>query len=237
MSGWGRDEENEEGREGEREWMWGWMCGWLDEWVGKWLDGRVSQWVSNVEDVTRGSSQSGPVRTRINVYFRSLGTPTCSKLITVMVGVYDRWLSRAWWPCMCENLKTPTVSAWVTGWWIKFLSFHCISGNVAFEKSATQSWTYLSHAASKAVDGGHNPVFEGSSCAHPGSYDTNLTAWWQVDLGTIYVVLSINITNIRHSFSSGINERECYVQFEGYIIWSIPSIFLTWDIGWFKPLP
>ena len=114
-------------------------------------------------------------------------------------------------------------TAWVTGWWIKFLVFHFVSGNVAFMKSATQHGNYNNYSPLSAVDGGHYPIMSGGSCAHPGSYNS-VAAWWQVDLGTVYVVLSINITN-RDAINNRDNESEFCVKFEKHIIWSILSIY------------
>ena len=97
-------------------------------------------------------------------------------------------------------------TAWITWWWIKFMVFHFVSGNVAFMKSATQHGNYNDYSPLSAVDGGHDPIMSEGSCAHPGSY-RSVIAWWQVDLGTVYVVLSINITN-RDAINNPENESE-----------------------------
>ena len=69
------------------------------------------------------------------------------------------------------------------------------TGNVAYNKTAYQGpRTYRIYNASLAVDGNHNPHFVNGSCAHPQGQSWQLP-WWQVDLGAIYVISSINITN------------------------------------------
>ena len=69
------------------------------------------------------------------------------------------------------------------------------TGNQAYLKPATQGpHTFEDNVASRAVDGNHSPDLDSGHCAHPAGADGQ-QAWWQVDLGGDYVVVSINITN------------------------------------------
>ena len=69
------------------------------------------------------------------------------------------------------------------------------TGNQAYLKPATQGpGTWEDYVASRAVDGNHSPDLDSGHCAHPAGADGQ-QAWWQVDLGGDYVVVSINITN------------------------------------------
>ena len=69
------------------------------------------------------------------------------------------------------------------------------TGNQAYLKPATQGpATFEDNVASRAVDGNHSPDLDSGYCAHPTGADGQ-QAWWQVDLGGDYVVVSINITN------------------------------------------
>ena len=67
--------------------------------------------------------------------------------------------------------------------------------NLALSKTATQSSTYTGHiggSADRAVDGNTDGNYFNGSVTH-----TNLEqgAWWQVDLGAVYSVRSIEIYN------------------------------------------
>ena len=65
----------------------------------------------------------------------------------------------------------------------------CISGNLAFKKSASQVGTYGRMIANRSVDGYIDG--ENNHCSHPLSKNNN--AWWMVDLGAISVIHSVNI--------------------------------------------
>jgi RHS repeat-associated protein len=65
--------------------------------------------------------------------------------------------------------------------------------NVALNKTATQSSTHSSGAvASRAVDGNTDGVFANGSVTHTNS---DLDAWWQVDLGQVETIGTIKIWN------------------------------------------
>ena len=64
--------------------------------------------------------------------------------------------------------------------------------NLAQGKSATQSSTYGSAGAGRAVDGNTNGNYSAGSVTQT-SYNTN--AWWQVNLGATYTVDSIQLWN------------------------------------------
>jgi RHS repeat-associated protein len=65
--------------------------------------------------------------------------------------------------------------------------------NVALNKTATQSSTPAwGNPASKAVDGNTDGVWANGSVTHT---DSNLNAWWQVDLGQVETIGTIKIWN------------------------------------------
>jgi len=66
------------------------------------------------------------------------------------------------------------------------------SVDVAVNKFATQSSTYASAPASRAVDGNTNGNFFNNSVTHT---DYTYQAWWQVDLGGVYAINNINLWN------------------------------------------
>ena len=65
-------------------------------------------------------------------------------------------------------------------------------GNVALLKTASQVGTWGGMKASRAVDGIAD--FTEAHCAHP-LISGSANAWWQVDLGDVYVISSITIVN------------------------------------------
>jgi RHS repeat-associated protein len=67
------------------------------------------------------------------------------------------------------------------------------SSNVALSKTATQSSTHSSGAvASRAVDGNTDGVFANGSVTHTNS---DVNAWWHVDLGQIETIGTIKVWN------------------------------------------
>ncbi|MCH6255214.1 discoidin domain-containing protein [Puniceicoccaceae bacterium K14] len=66
------------------------------------------------------------------------------------------------------------------------------SGNLALNKSATQSSTAHSGSASRAVDGNTNGAYSGNSVTHTAS---EVDPWWEVDLGGTFNIGDINIFN------------------------------------------
>ena len=67
-------------------------------------------------------------------------------------------------------------------------------GNVALGKTASQVGTWNKWVASRAVDGVADPSDHNHS-AHPLAPSSKDTAWWQVDLGDVYVINSVTIVN------------------------------------------
>ena len=68
-----------------------------------------------------------------------------------------------------------------------------IVGNVAFQKPTLQSSTGYYGVSSRAVDGNTNSdYFGGSSCTHT---NRQRNAWWRVDLGRVWAVGKVKITN------------------------------------------
>ena len=71
-----------------------------------------------------------------------------------------------------------------------------ITGNVAYDKTATQGpRTSLNQNAVNAIDGSHDPRVGFGRCAYAEGGSRTNQAWWQVDMGDTYVVISVNITN------------------------------------------
>ena len=64
--------------------------------------------------------------------------------------------------------------------------------NIAEGKEANQSSTYVGGVASRAVDGNTGGDFGNGSVTHTAE---DLNAWWEVDLGSVYEIESIEIWN------------------------------------------
>ena len=84
--------------------------------------------------------------------------------------------------CLCPNLHS----------FRHYFNALAFVGNVAYNKIANRS--DKRYDAGLAVDGNLSPYF--SECTHP-NYVRRYGNWWRVDLGATYVVLTINITNVR----------------------------------------
>ncbi|XP_069128413.1 multiple epidermal growth factor-like domains protein 10 [Argopecten irradians] len=66
--------------------------------------------------------------------------------------------------------------------------------NLAYGKPTRQSTTYSIYGAYKAVDGVISKDFEPpGSCTHTDPNGRHPEAWWQVDLGTVQLIRTINI--------------------------------------------
>ena len=66
------------------------------------------------------------------------------------------------------------------------------SGNVAYNKTASQLGNYNGHMAPRAVDGDIGPNLDGNHCAHPDNNNGQQPpAWWSVDLGNQYEISNI----------------------------------------------
>ena len=85
----------------------------------------------------------------------------------------------------------------------------CISGNLAFKKSASQVGTYGGMIADKSVDG-----YVDGDCSHPDSKNKNTNAWWMVDLGDISAIHSVTIF-------SGIKEDGKYYPYGRCLSWML----------------
>ena len=66
--------------------------------------------------------------------------------------------------------------------------------NVALNKPATQSSMADGFDAERAVDGNLDTNLLQFSCSHTDLV-AGVRAWWQVDLGSSYNVISVTITN------------------------------------------
>ena len=100
---------------------------------------------------------------------------------------------------------------------------------MAYGKRATQGIdTYMDNVASRAVDGNLAWYIHGGSCIHTTDYSSPYDpGWWEVDLGAIYVVLVVNITN---RYDCGRCSRELsYIHPNTHIaiFWSFTSFELT----------
>ena len=86
-----------------------------------------------------------------------------------------------------------------------------ISGNVAFEKTASQGPnTDFTYEASYANDGDHNRNSGMRGCAW--AFSPNMVpAWWEVDLGDDYVINYISVTtrDIKAKRKSQMQRRKC----------------------------
>ena len=69
-----------------------------------------------------------------------------------------------------------------------------ISGNVAYQKTASQSGTSFQHPPELAVDGDtYQKLDAGRYCANPSGGTRDNPAWWQVDLGQEHVVYNVTV--------------------------------------------
>ncbi|TNN56660.1 Fucolectin [Liparis tanakae] len=101
--------------------------------------------------------------------------------------------------------------------------------NLALGGKASQSSMYEFGAASNAIDGNPNAVWEDGSCTHTKN---NINPWWRLDLRVTHKVFSVKITN-RDEDSDRLNGAEIRIgdSMENYgnnntrcaVISSIPS--------------
>ena len=56
------------------------------------------------------------------------------------------------------------------------------------------------HPASRAIDGNITSDLNQKHCAHPMTWNENITAWWKVDLGDTYRIYSVVIYNRKNAF-------------------------------------
>uniref|UniRef100_A0A3B3ZS23 Fucolectin tachylectin-4 pentraxin-1 domain-containing protein n=1 Tax=Periophthalmus magnuspinnatus TaxID=409849 RepID=A0A3B3ZS23_9GOBI len=79
---------------------------------------------------------------------------------------------------------------------VAFSSIHvCLNypqPNVAVKGQAVQSSTLYPAAANRAIDGRRDTYYTESSCSHT---QEETAPWWRVDLGQIFVVSTIKVTN------------------------------------------
>lgn len=64
--------------------------------------------------------------------------------------------------------------------------------NIALGKPASQSSTYLSGAAGRAVDGNTDGTYANGSVTHTGA---DAGPWWQVDLGSVQYISAVRVWN------------------------------------------
>ena len=84
--------------------------------------------------------------------------------------------------------------------------------NVALNQAATQSSTAWSGAASRAVDGNTNGVYDVASGSVTHTQPNSQNPWWRVDLGATYNVEQINVFNrTDNGFNSRLNGATVYV--------------------------
>ena len=66
------------------------------------------------------------------------------------------------------------------------------SGNVAYNKTASQLGNFNVYVAPRAVDGHIEPTLADNHCAHPDNMKGQPPpAWWSVDLGDLYQISNI----------------------------------------------
>ena len=77
---------------------------------------------------------------------------------------------------------------------ISYFSILGLLENVARNKSTAQSSNFAEdkYTSDRAVDGNNSTLLEDSSCTHTNGALVN---WWYVDLGRLYVVDLLKITN------------------------------------------
>ncbi|XP_039509884.1 fucolectin-5-like [Pimephales promelas] len=71
-------------------------------------------------------------------------------------------------------------------------SYLCGARNLALGAKAVQSSTYPQAVAQNAVDGNRNSIFNLASCS---ATNADRDPWWRVDLGVVYKVTRVSITN------------------------------------------
>ena len=67
-----------------------------------------------------------------------------------------------------------------------------VAKNLAFGKKTSQSSTQYGGASKRAVDGKTTTNYFSSSCTHTAN---SLKPWWKVELGQLYLVSNVKITN------------------------------------------
>ncbi|CAM4630519.1 unnamed protein product [Leuciscus chuanchicus] len=81
-------------------------------------------------------------------------------------------------------------------------SYVCGPRNLALRATAVQSTTYAQAGAQNAVDGNRNSNFNLGSCS---ATNADRDPWWRVDLGIVYKVTRVSITNRGDAVAERIN--------------------------------
>ncbi|XP_028969767.1 uncharacterized protein LOC105006817 isoform X4 [Esox lucius] len=84
----------------------------------------------------------------------------------------------------------PGRAEWLTLCEVEVYGSHAV--NLALNGVAAQSSLYGNHKASDAIDGDRTSHYDSGSCTHTQK-DTN--PWWRVDLGDVYRVRTVSLTN------------------------------------------
>ncbi|MGL1934448.1 MAG: discoidin domain-containing protein [Fibrobacterales bacterium] len=111
----------------------------------------------------------------------------------------------------------------------------CVMGvtNISQGKYATQTSTYASLTASRAVDGDLSAYHNGANLAHTNEY--NVGHWWQVDLGDLYYVTNSVWYNRLDCCSDRMNNYSVQGSLDG-IVWFTIS-HQTTQMGYGTDIP
>ena len=66
-------------------------------------------------------------------------------------------------------------------------------GNIAYGKTATVYGIRNRLDPSRAIDGNTNPVLNDRSCSYSYSQYSSRITWWQVDFGSLHVVINVTV--------------------------------------------
>jgi Carbohydrate esterase, sialic acid-specific acetylesterase/Chitobiase/beta-hexosaminidase C-terminal domain/F5/8 type C domain/Secretion system C-terminal sorting domain len=89
-------------------------------------------------------------------------------------------------------VSSSSTSAILTATYTIVIKICTATTNLALNKTATQSSTAFSGNPSRAVDGNTSGVWSNNSVTHT---DSNVNAWWQVDLGAVVNIDVIKLFN------------------------------------------
>ncbi|XP_056318527.1 uncharacterized protein LOC130232573 [Danio aesculapii] len=107
-----------------------------------------------------------------------------------------------------DGYSNPKCTVTTTDKTSSTVTYSCGNHNLALKRNASQSSNYGFWTAERAVDGSRTGPKLWSVCSSTANQSN---PWWRVDLGDVYRVSRVVITNINNSFADRINGAQIHI--------------------------